>query len=72
MVTVTSLLITSSASGLQFKDLSEACKRFGKTEFILDEYKLAQIKSFQLKMRCYSETYIRNDKGSNSKNLKLS
>ena len=35
-------LMTSSTSGLQFKvdkftDLSEACKRFGKKEFIFDE-----------------------------------
>ena len=77
LVAVMSLLMTSSVSGLHFKvdkftDLSKACKRFGKKEFILDEYKPARIKSFQLKMRCYSETYIRNDKGSNSKNLKLS
>ena len=40
LVTIT--LMTSSMSGLQFKvdkfmDLSEACKRFGKKEFILDE-----------------------------------
>ena len=44
LVTVTSLLMTSFASGLQFKvdkfrDLSEACKRFGKKEFIHDEDK---------------------------------